>query len=490
MLGVNVCRARTDDASHEEAFVARESSGLLPVVCWLRHGLTAHEYGPRFARRREGTAMATTSRTAAIALPLPPGEVDAPVSPRSDRAGVLARWRYAGGARDLRLDFLRGLAVIAMVADHLGGEPSWLYALTGGNHFLFSAAEAFVFISGLVMGVVYARVIATYGIADAIWKAFRRAGTLYFLTVTLGFGFATLSYWTNMPWVDGVRVLDPMGRIIERVTLHRAFYLTDVLLMYTLLVAVAPFVFLLLHRGHTLPVLIGSWLMWGVYQVWPEQMLLPWRIEDNSVFQFAAWQALFFTGVALGYHRNRVITLARRLPVALPLMALVALCAGSVLLYNFHGSLLAPFTADGDTTGLMNEFFGKADLRVGRLLVFAAFFVVLFTLTTLVWKPLHRVLGWLLMPLGQHALFAYSVHLGVIIACTKLVSGTSALQSNTPLVNTVVQLAGIFAVWGIVRAVPVMQTVAARLWGVVVLSHAEQRPVAAVRAGSMQQQGQ
>ncbi len=434
--------------------------------------------------------MVTTFHIAAVAPPLAPGVASAPVSLRGRLAGSLAGWRYADGARDLRLDFLRGLAVVAMVADHLGGEPNWLYALTGGNHFLFSAAEAFVFISGLVMGIVYMRVIARHGIADAIWKAFRRAGSLYFLTVTLGFGFATLSYWTNMPWVDGVRVIDPLNRIIERLTLHRAFYLTDVLLMYTLLVGVAPFVFLLLHRGRTLPVLAGSWIMWGVHQFWPEQMLLPWRIEDNSVFQFAAWQVLFFTGITLGYRRDSVAAFARRIPAAPLLTVAVALCAASVLLYNAHGALLAPFAADGDTAVLMNTFFGKSELRIGRLLVFAAFFVALLTILTLAWKPLYRALGWLLMPLGQNALLAYGVHLAVIVAFTKIVVGTPALQTNTPLVNTVLQLTGIVAVWGIVRAVPTVRTVAARLRGAIPFPQSAHAPVAAAtRQGDTRQQG-
>ena len=69
-------------------------------------------------------------------------------------------WHYSGGKRDLRLDLLRGFAVIAMVADHIGGERSWLYAITGGDAFFVSAAEVFVFISGLLMGMIYAGVIA------------------------------------------------------------------------------------------------------------------------------------------------------------------------------------------------------------------------------------------------------------------------------------------------------------------------------------------
>src|SRR3954453_18188865 len=67
----------------------------------------------------------------------------------------LRDWRYApGGKRGLRLDLLRGFAVFAMVVDHIGGA-SWLYALSGGNRFFVSAAEGFVFISGVTVGIVY-----------------------------------------------------------------------------------------------------------------------------------------------------------------------------------------------------------------------------------------------------------------------------------------------------------------------------------------------
>ena len=38
------------------------------------------------------------------------------------------------GTRDYRLDFLRGLAVLVMVIDHVAG-PSPLQLLTGGNRF-------------------------------------------------------------------------------------------------------------------------------------------------------------------------------------------------------------------------------------------------------------------------------------------------------------------------------------------------------------------
>jgi hypothetical protein len=83
-------------------------------------------------------------------------------------AAIVTSWHYAGGRRDLRFDLLRGLAVIAMVTDHVGGQESWLYTLTGGNRFWTSAAEGFIFISGLVMGIVYPAVIARNGVGAAV----------------------------------------------------------------------------------------------------------------------------------------------------------------------------------------------------------------------------------------------------------------------------------------------------------------------------------
>src|SRR5689334_4420342 len=54
---------------------------------------------------------------------------------RAALSRIFRTWRYAGGKRDLRFDLLRGFAVIAMVTDHIGGDRSFLYLLTGGDRF-------------------------------------------------------------------------------------------------------------------------------------------------------------------------------------------------------------------------------------------------------------------------------------------------------------------------------------------------------------------
>src|SRR5438477_10845772 len=96
---------------------------------------------------------------------------------------TLAGWKYAEASkRDLRLDLLRGYCVLAMTVDHLDA-PTWLYMLTGGNRFFVSAAEGFLFISGMVMGIIYRPIAETSGLWAAALKALRRSLFLYLVTV-------------------------------------------------------------------------------------------------------------------------------------------------------------------------------------------------------------------------------------------------------------------------------------------------------------------
>ena len=104
--------------------------------------------------------------------------------------------------RDPRLDLLRGFCVFAMIVDHIGGT-SWLYWLTGGNRGPVTAAEGFVFLSGLVLGMVSRKRITRDGIQGAIRATVRRAGTLYALTVALTTIFLVLTVATDLAlWVD------------------------------------------------------------------------------------------------------------------------------------------------------------------------------------------------------------------------------------------------------------------------------------------------
>ena len=54
-----------------------------------------------------------------------------------------------------------------MIVDHIAAD-SPLRGLTGGNRFATSAAEGFVFISGLVVGIVYLRLLRKSSVGTAM----------------------------------------------------------------------------------------------------------------------------------------------------------------------------------------------------------------------------------------------------------------------------------------------------------------------------------
>ena len=94
--------------------------------------------------------------------------------------------------RDLRLDSLRGLFVVFMTINHL---PTELRVATDQSFGIFTAAEGFVFLSGLIAGIVYTRKLRTAGTAGLRAAAVGRASTIYTWHVAafaLAFGFIQL----------------------------------------------------------------------------------------------------------------------------------------------------------------------------------------------------------------------------------------------------------------------------------------------------------
>ena len=367
-------------------------------------------------------------------------------------------WRYRGDKRDLRLDLLRGFAVIAMVADHIGGERSWLYAITGGDAFFISAAEVFVFISGLLMGIIYAGVVARQGLGAALMKSLQRAWTLYLMTISLTLTLMALSTQVGLGWGPGATDTNWFDFIVSVLTLHRTFYLTDILLLYTLLVLAAiPVLVLLVHAGTTY-VLAGSWGLWMLWQLAPQHAQFPWSITDNSVFNFPAWQALFVTAMAMGYHRQRleqhVAWVSRRVVLGVAGAFVATVIA-------VHVAFLLPSSISHGI--VIEQLFSKLDLRVGRLLVFAGFFTFAFVLVTVAWVPIRRALGWLLLPLGQDALSAYILHLFVVVLAMKVRPLVFETTLATPTENTLFQLTGITFIWAAIRLRP-MALMQLRAW--------------------------
>jgi hypothetical protein len=323
---------------------------------------------------------------------------------------LLARWRYEStpdgqGRRDFRIDLLRGFCVFVMIVDHVGGETSWLYALTGGNRLYVSAAEGFVLLSGVTMGMVHNATIHRQGIRAMLQKVFGRAWFLYGVTVLLTIVFAAVSTELGTPYAE---LMTPAkGKLdftFSVVTFHRTYSLTDILVLYTLLVAAAGPALWLISRGHTAVVLGASATAWMVAQLGPERVPRAWQIVDGG-FPFSAWQLIFFLGLAIGYHRDRIGRFLR-------LRGLLAFGIGAVVaLYVVRAVATAMLGAGGDPAEVHELLFDKNEARIGRILALFAAAAFAYSAVTLAWAPLRRYTGVVLLPMGQRALFAYSVQL-------------------------------------------------------------------------------
>jgi hypothetical protein len=227
-----------------------------------------------------------------------------------------------------------------------------------------------------------------------------------------------------MPWAEGVDLSNPVGFVVSVLTLHRTYYLVDVMLLYTVLFLIAPLAFMLLSRGKTWVLLASSWLLWGIYQVLPDTVSMPWPIAGNYLFQFSAWQVLFFTGLALGRHHDRIPMLGKRTTHALLVVTGLLTIALIVLFFVFDtptdampSNIAATSGVVHDTRLWLQEFmFGKADMRPGRALTAVVVFTFLFLAATVFWQV--NGAGLAALPLGQHALYAYTAHV-VIIALVR-----------------------------------------------------------------------
>ena len=376
-------------------------------------------------------------------------------------AGVLRRLQalsyYAtadfANKRDLRVDLLRGFCIFAMVVDHFGGD-SWLYAITGGNRFYVSAAEGFIFISGFIMGQAYRAKRDRSGLQTAMGDALKRARTLYLATVAMTLIFSALYLYTDVSlWTGrdfGLGIDSWQEIVVASLTLHYTYHGTDILAMYTLLLMVAPLFLLLLSIGEWWAVLIPSWLLWFAYQLYPEEAAVPWYIRHGENFPIAAWQVLFVTGHVLGFYRGGLTDwLGRFKPIRIVGVALgIAVTLGLISLA--WGAENGFFDIDPN---VLDESFFKVPLRPARIVAFLSVAIMAYTSATYLWVPVRRVLGWLMLPLGQAALYCYIVHFFLIVLVYNLAPMLASLPAALPeeVLNPMLQVAVVLLLWIMVR---------------------------------------
>ncbi|MBI5301117.1 MAG: OpgC domain-containing protein [Chloroflexi bacterium] len=360
-------------------------------------------------------------------------------------------WHYPRAEkRDLRLDFLRGFAVFVMVVDHFGGT-SWFYYLTGNNQFFTSGAEAFVLISGMVVGLVYGNIAHREGLRTAMIKALQRAWTLYKLTIAMTLVLAVLSDWFDLPWAKDVDLGDLVMFVVRVIFLQQTYYLADIPMLYTFLMALAPLGLWLLHTKRTGWLHVISFVVWAGFQYVDSQQIIILPIVGNTTFHPAAWQLIFFWAMAFGYHRDAIFKRIAGLPRWPYFLLATLLFLWLLHLYSTEMVALKRLYPGINVEWVKATLFSKSHVAPGRVLATAIVFQFAYLALTRFWVPFERGLGWLFTPLGQNSLYSYTMHVVIIGAFYAILPYLPGNVTERGTLNTLLQLGVLLLLWLLIK---------------------------------------
>jgi hypothetical protein len=286
-----------------------------------------------------------------------------------------------------------------------------------------TAAEVFVVLSGVVLGMVYGRRLARGGWRSVVFGLSRRAVLLYavFVGVTVSIlALAALGVDVKSVVAPGARasawLLAPWTMTAANwrdvLLMRQGPWAFEIIALYVWLVAAAVPCLLLLHHGGWRVLLAVSWTLYLWYRLAPHALT---AADFESAFPLLAWQLLFVHGITIGYHRHTIGAFVARLPEYTPRVA-VAITAGFTMFAFCNPWADGPswlhlrFVPEELFAYVYGHYFSLIDLRAGRLLNLAIALPVAYMLLTRYWtvvRPIERVF----VTLGQRSLGAFILHL-------------------------------------------------------------------------------
>jgi hypothetical protein len=326
----------------------------------------------------------------------------------------------ARSARDLRLDFFRGLALLFIFIDHI--PNNFLSNATLHSVAFCDAAEVFVFISGYAASLAYGRALGRDGFPLATARVYHRVWQLYVAHIFVFAIFAALVSYSMVvvddpSYTESFKISEfldnPYAAIGQVLILRFQPQYLDILPLYIVLLSAFPLVLAAIAR-HPLLALVPSGALYALVQVTGWQMP---GYPDGATWFFnpLAWQFLFCIGAVAGYSKVRGtqwLPNGKRLArAAMAVAAVVALISvGWMIESNLTDTPDVLFTALAPHVG------NKSNLDPVRL----ASFLALALATARLVRPGSAVLAtqparWLIS-CGQHSLhiFCFGIVLAVL----------------------------------------------------------------------------
>jgi hypothetical protein len=378
-------------------------------------------------------------------------------NPRRSHASIPKAWRYRErpDGRDLRIDLVRGVAITAVVVDHLAfwrpASYSFIHLATVERVGPVSAAELFVLLSGLVIGLVHRRRIEVDGWATAARHLAARSFLLYRVAVIGGVSFWLLGFVPrhSSELFPRSSLDDLRSTAADVVLLRQTPPHLNILGLYVLLLALAPALLWLLCQNRTLELLTASGLLWVVATMTPRGGA---HVTFGGPFPLLSWQLLFVIGLAVGYHRiafetrlsgRRLVTIAAAAIVTVGVFVTMENSNWAGLAGRGRSSMIPPETYDG----LWRMFFVRETVGLGRAADTVALAALAYVVLTRWWGILEPVCAWFFVPLGQASLYIYLLHPVIALALEQF----GALHAGRYALNTLAHVAVLAGLWLLVR---------------------------------------
>jgi hypothetical protein len=340
---------------------------------------------------------------------------------------------------------VRGLAIVVMVTNHLAAR-SYLNSVLQGRIYA-TAAEAFVLLSGVVLGMISQGRLVNGTLPDASKKLVDRALTLYKAYVVV-VGVAAVATLVRpgvaAPLFDALHG-SWAGVAVALPTLRLAPHLLDVLELYVVCLVASPALLYALQRKWTVAVVVGSVALWLLHQLHPYALTLPPLEREHPYFAVPAWQLLYVGGFVIGFHRAAVAKAWSKVPrpiilaVALPLVALA-------IVANHYDTQLGVWPTAVSARASWIAAVDRSSLGPLRVVTVAALFSCIWLAVDACWRPLERSVGGVFVLLGQSSLYLYLVHVPIVIAWHAV-----GLPGASAAVTTLGQVGVIVALWVMVR---------------------------------------
>jgi hypothetical protein len=309
----------------------------------------------------------------------------------------------ASEARHLPLDTIRGAMLLMMALNHI---PTELQRITNHPLGFVSAAEGFVFLAGLLCGLVYTRRYLRDGASAMTATALRRALTIY--------GAHMASLFAVAAWVSLYALLAgdlpagspsllherPLATLIAGAVLIYQPGLLDILPLYCGFLVMLPLALWQLQLGRADRILWLSFGWWALTNLFDAQQPYVNGVINTGAFNFGAWQLLFIVAVVFGHAWAH----GRTLLPALPREGLAIACLLALVL-GLSRHLLPQL---GGVPEWLDWLTNKNNLAPVRLLNIA----LLFYLVSRVAHVWPRALSWRpLAYLGRRSLPVFVVHI-------------------------------------------------------------------------------